>query len=239
MARWIDQGAKTLRPEPQKLSAGDTFSFEERSHWAFQPIRRPSVPAVKNCSGLDRRSTPLSWQNSKQRDSALVHRPSATLARRLYFDLIGLPPSPQEIDDFVRDPSPDAYERLVDRLLASPHYGERWGRHWLDVAGYADSEGYTGRDVERKWAYKYRDYVIRSLNGDKPWDRFLVEQLAGDELLTPPYANLSREQADCLIATGFLRMAPMELRTRLPTLNWPATTWSRGRSKSFRRRFSD
>ena len=122
--------------------------------------------------------------------------------------MIGLPPSPQEIDEFVRDQSLDAYERLVDRLLASPHYGEHWGRHWLDVAGYADSEGYTPRDVERKWAYKYRDYVIRSLDGDKPWDQFLVEQLAGDELLTTPYANLSREQAECLIATGFLRMAP-------------------------------
>jgi hypothetical protein len=209
VARWIDQGAKTLHPEPQRLTAGDTFSVEEKSHWAFQPIRGPLVPAVKAGSGA--RSPIDAFVLEKlQAKGVGFGRPAgrATLARRLYFDLIGLPPSPQEIDEFVSDRSPDAYERLVDRLLASPHYGERWGRHWLDVAGYADSEGYTARDVERKSSYKYRDYVMRSLNDDKPWDRFLVEQLAGDELLTPPYANLSREQADCLIATGFLRMAP-------------------------------
>src|SRR5262249_5470480 len=87
-------------------------------------------------------------------------------------------------------------------------YGERWGRHWLDVAGYADSDGYSERDVERKWAYKYRDYVIRAFNEDKPWNEFLIEQLAGDELLAPPYANLNAEQADKLIATGMLRMGP-------------------------------
>ncbi|HEX4071235.1 MAG TPA: PSD1 and planctomycete cytochrome C domain-containing protein [Planctomycetaceae bacterium] len=209
VARWIDQGAKTRRPEPQHLSAGDTFSVEEKSHWAFQPIRRPRVPAVKNGSGA--RSPIDAFVLEKLQAKGVGFGPPAgraTLARRVYFDLIGLPPSPQEIDEFVRDQSLDAYERLVDRLLASPHYGEHWGRHWLDVAGYADSEGYTPRDVERKWAYKYRDYVIRSLDGDKPWDQFLVEQLAGDELLTTPYANLSREQAECLIATGFLRMAP-------------------------------
>ncbi|HND54158.1 MAG TPA: DUF1553 domain-containing protein, partial [Pirellulaceae bacterium] len=96
----------------------------------------------------------------------------------------------------------------VDRLIASPRYGERWGRHWLDIAGYADSDGYTERDPERKYAYKYRDYVIRSLNADKPWNEFIVEQLAGDELLTPPYSNLTPEQADKLIATGFLRCGP-------------------------------
>ncbi len=93
-------------------------------------------------------------------------------------------------------------------MLASPAYGERWGRHWLDVAGYADSDGYTEKDAERPWAYRYRDYVIRSLNADKPFDQFIVEQLAGDELLTPPYRNLTADDADQLIATGFLRTAP-------------------------------
>src|SRR5690606_33759644 len=102
----------------------------------------------------------------------------------------------------------DAYEQLVDRLLASPAFGERWARHWLDVAGYADSDGYDERDTPRPWAYKYRDYVIRSLNSDKPWNRFIIEQLAGDELLPPPYENLSAAEADCLSATGFLRTAP-------------------------------
>jgi hypothetical protein len=105
-----------------------------------------------------------------------------TVIRRAYFDLVGLPPAPEEVDAFLADATPDAYERLVDRLLASPQYGERWGRHWLDVAGYADSDGYTERDPERKYAYKYRDYVIKSFNEDKPSDRFMREQIAGDVL---------------------------------------------------------
>jgi hypothetical protein len=131
-----------------------------------------------------------------------------TLIRRATYDLTGLPPSPDEVDAFLANESPDAFERLTDRLLAGPQYGERWSRHWLDVAGYADSNGYTEKDSERKYAYKYRDYVIHALSADKPWDAFLREQLAGDEMLTPPYANLTPEQADLLAATGFLRMAP-------------------------------
>ena len=131
-----------------------------------------------------------------------------TLIRRATFDLLGLPPTPDEIDDFVNDLESDAFERLIDRLLASPRYGERWGRHWLDVAGYADSDGYTDEDPVRAWAFKYRDYVIRSFNNDKPFDEFLVEQLAGEELVPLPHANLSPENLDKLIATGFLRMAP-------------------------------
>lgn len=131
-----------------------------------------------------------------------------TLIRRAYFDLIGLPPTPEEIAAFVADSSPDAWERLVERLLASPHYGERWGRHWLDVAGYADSEGYTDQDTPRASAFRYRDYVIRSFNADKPFDRFVQEQLAGDELVSPPYKNLSSDAIEKLTATGFLRMCP-------------------------------
>jgi hypothetical protein len=131
-----------------------------------------------------------------------------TLVRRVYFDLLGLPPSPAEVEAFVNDSSPDAYERLLDRVLNSPHYGERWGRHWLDVAGYADSEGYTEDDPVRPYVYKYRDYVIRALNEDKPFDQFVIEQLAGDELVTPPFENLTPQQAEKLVATGFLRMAP-------------------------------
>ncbi len=124
------------------------------------------------------------------------------------FDLTGLPPTTEAIDKFVADPSPEAWSSLVDDLLNSPAYGERWGRHWLDVAGYADSDGYNEQDVERPWAWKYRDYVVRSFNADKPWNQFIVEQLAGDELLTPPYQNLTPDQADALTATGFLRMVP-------------------------------
>jgi hypothetical protein len=132
----------------------------------------------------------------------------ATLIRRVTFDLTGLPPTPEEVDTFVRDGAPDAYEKLVDRLLASPHYGERWGRHWLDVAGYADSEGGAPEDPVRPNAWKYRDYVIRAFNADKPFDQFIREQVAGDEMVKPPYANLAPEDLDKLIATGFLRMAP-------------------------------
>src|SRR5205807_6351111 len=106
------------------------------------------------------------------------------------------------------DNAPDAYERLIDRLLASPAYGERWGRHWLDVAGYADSEGYTADDAVRPHAYRYRDYVIRSLNADKPFDEFIQEQLAGDEMVRQPYRNLTPADVEKLAATGFLRMAP-------------------------------
>src|SRR5205807_575302 len=105
----------------------------------------------------------------------------ATLVRRVAFDLTGLPPSPEEVDAFVRDGSADAFEKLIDRLLTSPRYGERWGRHWLDVAGYADSEGGSPEDPVRTTAWKYRDYVIRAFNADKPFDQFIREQLAGDE----------------------------------------------------------
>ncbi len=209
IAAWIDAGAPVARPEPEKLTDADAFTDEERAHWSLQPIRRPPVPAVQH-SELVR--TPVdAFLLERLERAGVSFSPQAdrvTLIRRLYFNLIGLPPSPEEVDRFVNDPSEDAYDRLVDELLASPAYGERWGRHWLDVAGYADSDGYSDKDPERPWAFKYRDYVVRSLNDDKPWDQFLVEQLAGDELLTPPYANLTPEQADCLIATGFLRMGP-------------------------------
>ena len=102
------------------------------------------------------------------------------LIRRAYLDLTGLPPQPEEVLAYMADDSPNAYERMIDRLLASPRYGERWGRHWLDVAGYADSEGKTDQDLRRPFAWRYRDYVIRSFNADKPYDRFLIEQIAGD-----------------------------------------------------------
>ena len=129
------------------------------------------------------------------------------LIRRATFDLIGLPPTPQELAQFEADTSSDAYEKLIDRLLASPHYGERWARHWLDAAGYADSEGGAMQDAVRAWAFKYRDYVIRAFNADKPFDRFLHEQLAGDELAGPIAGDLTPEQIELLTATGFLRMA--------------------------------
>src|SRR5262249_16084452 len=133
-----------------------------------------------------------------------------TLIRRVCFDLTGLPPDPADVKAFLADKRGSAYEELVDHLLASPRYGERWGRYWLDASGYADSEGgKMTSDDPRPLAWRYRDYVIRSLNSDKPYDRFLLEQIAGDELAD--YENsriVTTEMMDNLIATGFLRMAP-------------------------------
>ena len=123
---------------------------------------------------------------------------------RAYFDLTGLPPEPETLEKWIQDPSDDWYDRLLTELLDSPHYGERWARHWLDVAGYADSEGYTTADARRPWAWKYRDWVIRALNADKPFDQFLTEQLAGDELAGPKEGDLTQRQIDLLTATGFL-----------------------------------
>jgi mono/diheme cytochrome c family protein len=208
--QWIAGGAKVARAEPAKPGAADDFTPEERAHWAFQPVKRPAVPSIAN------RQSPIAnpidafllqkLAAAKLTFSAPADR--ATLIRRASFDLLGLPPSPAEVEAFEKDTSPDAYEKLLDRLLASPHYGERWGRHWLDIAGYADSDGYTDADTERKWAWKFRDYVIRSLNADKPFNEFIVEQLAGDELVKPPHKNLAPTDVDKLTATGFLRMAP-------------------------------
>ncbi len=209
LTQWVTTGAKTIRPEPEMLADGDTFTDEERSHWSFQPIQRSPLPVVKHADLLQ---SPIdAFLLAKLEAHELSYGPQAeraTLIRRLTFDLTGLPPDPAAVERFQQDVRPDAYENLVEELLASPHYGERWGRHWLDVAGYADSDGYAEQDLERKWAYRYRDYVVRAFNADKPWNEFLIEQIAGDELLAPPYANLTPEQADCLIATGFLRMGP-------------------------------
>ena len=204
LARWIEQGARTARPEPESLGDAPLFTEEERSYWAFQPVVRPPVPAVS--SSPIRTEVDAFILSAQQRYTEPADR--NRLIRRASFDLIGLPPTPAEIDAFVADKSADAFGRLIERLLASPHYGERWGRHWLDVAGYADSEGYTDEDRVRPHAWRYRDYVIRAFNSDKPFDQFVQEQLAGDELVPMPHENLSPENIDKLTATGFLRMAP-------------------------------
>ncbi|MEI8020939.1 MAG: DUF1549 domain-containing protein, partial [Schlesneria sp.] len=206
--RWIAAGALTAREEPLKLDPGIGITSEERAYWAFQPIRRPDVPGVK-AANLVR--TPIdAFVLAKLESMGLSLNPEAdrfTLLKRAYFDLIGLPPSPEETQAFLNDESPSAYDAMLDRLLESKHYGERWGRHWLDVAGYADSEGDGNTDTVRTYIYKYRDYVIKSLNADKPLNQFVIEQLAGDELVTPHYKNMSPETIDTLVATGFLRMA--------------------------------
>jgi mono/diheme cytochrome c family protein len=207
--KWIAGGAKTARPEPKELGKEPYFTEDERNYWFFQPVRRPAVPKVRNPKLV---RTPVDAFLLQRLEAAKLsfnaEADKRTLIRRATFDLTGLPPTPEEVQAFVADNSPRAYEALLDRLLASPRYGERWGRHWLDVAGYADSDGYNEADTERKYAYKFRDYVIRAFNEDKPFDQFIREQLAGDEMLRPPYKNLTPEQTDKLVATGFLRMAP-------------------------------
>ncbi|MEW6302914.1 MAG: DUF1553 domain-containing protein [Verrucomicrobiota bacterium] len=207
--RWIAAGAKTARPEPVELGNGPHFTEEEKSFWLWQPVKRPEVPRLRKSDPI---RTPVdAFLLATLKEKKLSFSPEAdklTLIRRVTFDLIGLPPSPEEVDAFLADKSSDAYEKLIDRLLASPHYGERWGRHWLDIAGYADSDGYTDSDPVRNYAYKYRDYVIQSFNDDKPFDQFIREQLAGDEMLAPPYKNLTPDQIAKLTATGFLRNAP-------------------------------
>ncbi len=222
---WVAQGAKTARPEPEKLGPEHAFTDEERAWWSLQPIRKAAVPVMSETLGVTRAASSLNssllTHNSidafiaaKLTEKGLSFSPEAdpvTFIRRASFDLIGLPPTPVEVDAFVaayiKNPA-SSIENLIDRLLASPHYGERWGRHWLDAAGYADSEGFGEKDLERKWAWKYRDYIINALNKDKPFDQFVREQLAGDEMMPKPFDKLSADSIEMLTATGFLRMSP-------------------------------
>ncbi len=208
IAEWIRQGAKTARPEPKQIGAGLGITPEERSWWAFQPISRPPVPVSvgKGRVRTEIDAFVLARLKEKKLDFA-ADADRLTLVRRVYLDLLGLPPTFEQAQAFINDKRDDAYQRLVDNCLESPHYGERWGRHWLDVAGYADSEGYTNDDRVRPYAYKYRDYVIRAFNDDMPFDRFIQEQLAGDEMIVGPLESMGPHQVRKLTATGFLRMA--------------------------------
>ncbi|MEQ1861357.1 MAG: DUF1553 domain-containing protein [Chthoniobacteraceae bacterium] len=178
---WIDAGA----PWPDER---DT----RLDHWAWQPVKRPAGDSID------------AFIVAKLAQAGLAMSPEAdrrTLIRRLSFDLLGLPPTPERVERFVNDPDPRAYEKLVDEMLASPHYGERWARHWLDIAHYADTHGFE-RDKLRPNAWRYRDYVIRALNADKPYDRFLREQIAGDALRP--------DDPEAVIATGFLAAGPWD-----------------------------
>jgi mono/diheme cytochrome c family protein len=207
--QWIQRGAKNLNIEPESLDNSTYFTKAELEFWAFQPIEKPALPTINNAT-LAR--SPIDYfilqrlQNANLSPSISANK--TTLLRRLTYDLLGLPPTRQQINRFLGNQSSDAYEQLVDELLMSPRYGERWGRHWLDVAGYADSEGYTDNDIKREWAYYYRDYVVNAFNQNKPYDQFLVEQLAGDELIQSPLSDLQPADVTLLKATGFLRMAP-------------------------------
>ena len=194
--RWIELGA----PWPEDAESAGRAN--EAVHWAFQPVARPPPPQPSGAEWA--RNAVDRFVLARLRDSGLGPSPPAsreTLARRLHLDLTGLLPSAEEVRAFVADRRPGAYERMVDRLLASPHYGERWGRHWLDLARYADSNGYNA-DAERE-IWMYRDWVIEALNRDQPFDRFVIEQLAGDLL---PGATPQQ-----VVATGFHRNTLLNL----------------------------
>jgi hypothetical protein len=172
---------------------------EARSFWSFQPVKRPDVPPVKQKDWV--RNPIDAFIVAKLEEKGFTPAPPATrvqLIRRACYDLTGLPPAPAEVDAFLADNSPDAYEKVVDRLLASPHYGEKWGRHWLDLVRFAETNSYE-RDGAKPNAWRYRDYVIKSFNDDKPYDRFVREQLAGDEM--PEKAT-----SDPVVATGYYRL---------------------------------
>jgi hypothetical protein len=182
LSRWVKMGL----PWPEDpAGAADRMKASWKSHWAFQPIRDPAVPDVINREWP--RGPIDQFILARLEEAKLKPSPAAsrrTLIRRATFDLLGLPPAPEEVKAFEADTSPDAFANVVDRLLASPHYGERWGRYWLDVARYADSKGYVFfEEATFPWAYTYRDYVVEAFNENLPYDRFVLEQLAGDRLV--------------------------------------------------------
>jgi hypothetical protein len=209
LTRWIAAGAPLAAP-PSELPLDIQVTDEDRQFWSFQPPRAVEPPAVNGAARA--RNAVDAFILAKLESKGLTLSAEAdrrVLLRRATYDLTGLPPTPEESDAFLADERADAYERLIDRLLDSPHYGERWARYWLDLAGYADSDGVQNSDPVRSNAWRYRDYVIRAFNADKPYDRFLTEQLAGDELADhASLPTITPEQADQLTATGFLRMAP-------------------------------
>jgi mono/diheme cytochrome c family protein len=216
IAQWIRSlTSSALLPASEAAtpvrSPGSPITEQDRQFWSFRKPARPSIPAVKNRSWV--RNEIDAFILHRLEEQGLAPAPPAeprTLIRRLYLDLTGLPPSPEEVDEFLRDPSDAAYERVIDKLLSSPHYGERWGRHWLDLARYADSGGYEF-DYDRPHAWRYRDWVIKAFNEDKPYDQFIREQIAGDQLLAPStLKELERYEppAEALIPTGFCRNGP-------------------------------
>lgn len=212
--RWLLAGAPTLRPEPESIGPGIPLSVEERSYWAYQPLVSPAIPADEAAQPITADASPVQTPIDSLLAAAMPEglgfasqASRQTLIKRAYFDLVGLPPTADEQQRWLEHSSPMWFDEMLESLLASPQYGERWARHWLDVAGYADSSGQTNADVLRPWAWKYRDYVIRAFNADKPFDLFVTEQLAGDELAGPQQGDWTAEQIELLAATGFLRMA--------------------------------
>ena len=225
---WINEGAPGKDSGPTTASDSETgvpgLTDAERNYWAFRPPRRPPVPRVMAAERI--RNPVDAFVLSVLESQGLALSPETdrgTALRRLSFDLTGLPPTPADRDRFLSNLSSEAYAREVDRLLASPAYGEHWGRHWLDTAGYADSAGVLSSDVPLPFTWRYRDYVIRAFNANKPYDRFLHEQLAGDELtdywsVHETADRLPESVVEGLVATGFLRMAADASRPDFKTI---------------------
>ncbi|MBT6158185.1 MAG: DUF1553 domain-containing protein [Planctomycetaceae bacterium] len=208
--KWINDGAKGVGNAATIDRSEDVTGVD---HWSFRSPVRPTVPVVRQSHRVD---NPIdAFVLKRLEEQSLTLAPNAerlTLLRRASFDLIGLPPSPEEIEQFLADDRPGANARMIDRLLASPRYGERWARHWLDVAGFTESAGILNQDLRLPLAWRYRDYVIRAFNSDKPYDRFLQEQIAGDELTGywdafETAEQLPDEVVEGIVATGYLRTA--------------------------------
>jgi cytochrome c553 len=213
LREWIKAGAPwTETPGKTDLRQPGQITDADRRYWAFQPVKAVPPPKVADPAWA---SNPIDcFIRSRLDAEALKPSPPAerrALVRRLFFDVIGLPPSPTDVEAFVNATDPNAYEKLVDRLLASPRYGEQMARHWLDLVRYAESDGYR-QDAYRPNAWRYRDYVIAAFNTDKPYDRFVREQLAGDEM--------DLDDADCVIATGFLAHGIYEFNQRDVRTQW-------------------
>jgi cytochrome c553 len=205
---WIAAGA----PGPVEVPAVAMVKESDKTFWSFVAPVRPAVPVVKNQSLVKNPVDAFLLRKLEAKGLKFsAEADKLTLMRRVYVDLVGMLPTKTEIDEYMADRSANAYEKLVDRLLASKHYGERWGQHWLDLAGYSDSEGFGQDDGVRAYAWRYRDYVIRSLNADKPYTQFLTEQIAGDELSDDwkkSKTGVDQAMLDRIAATGFLRTAP-------------------------------
>ncbi|PAW87972.1 MAG: hypothetical protein B9S33_05505 [Pedosphaera sp. Tous-C6FEB] len=214
LEKWVKLGAPMPEASGEKqVVRKGKITEEDKQWWAFVPVRKPAVPAVSGQRSAV--SNPID-AFILQRLVAAQLQPSppadrVTLARRIYFDLTGLPPTPFELEQFLADKSAEAYEKLVDKLLASPRYGEKWARHWLDLVRYAESDGYRA-DEYRPQAWRYRDYVVKSLNTDKPYDQFVREQLAGDELYFT--SKPETQNPEHLVATGFFRAGIYEWNNR-------------------------
>ena len=248
LTSWVKTGAPW--PAVAGVRPDTTSAFrvteKDRAFWSFRPVTRPPVPVVRDREA-DVHNPIDAFVLAKLEEKGLKPVPPAdkrTLIRRAYFDLIGLPPSPEEVDAFLGDDSPGAFARVVDRLLASPHYGERWGRHWLDVARYGEDQAHTFKARMYPNGFRYRDWVVNALNADLPYDRFVKMQIAGDLLAkgeggrrkanrdqgeaspAPVPSSTSRDRADRLAALGFFALGPVyyggatadELDDRVDTL---------------------